>query len=188
MKITIRLLAVAKAMLCGALLIVPLQAEAMKEFELKARVLSVIGNYVVWPKPAALDPARPFIIAVIGESPMARDLKKILSEKTVQNRKVTLVFLPRFRENALNECDLLFLCSSEMENLPKILSYFKGRPTLTIADTPDFARRGVMINLLVQEGNLGLEVNLKAVRQAGLEVSASFLALPKEKTRLVEGP
>ena len=55
-----------------------------------------------------------------------------------------------------------------------------------MGDSPTFARRGVMLNLLVDSGTIGLEVNLKAVRAAGLEINPAVLSLSKNKSKIVE--
>jgi hypothetical protein len=50
------------------------------------------------------------------------------------------------------------------------------------------AARCDMLNLLARESHLGLEVNLAAAKGAGSAVSSSFLALARDRVRIVENP
>lgn len=165
------------------------QAGSMAEYEIKARTLIVIGSYVTWPRPADGAAAqRPFVVGVLGNSPFDAHLDGLVSTKTIRNRPIRVVYVRRFREAAIEGCDILFICGSEADQLPKILAYCKGKPIFTVADSPGFAQNGVMLNLSIISKALNLEINLKAVKEAGFEISSSFLSLAKDKTKIVETP
>lgn len=175
------------AALAGWLFFVPpLQGAGATEYEVKSRVLRVVGNYVSWPTADAREANRPFVLGVLGSSPFQNYLDQFVNGQVIRNRKVSVVYFTRFSEAGVGACDILFVCSSEARNLTKILAACTGKPIFTIADTPGFAERGVMLNLLVGGDTLRLEVNLKAAREAGFEISSAFLSLPKEKARTVE--
>jgi hypothetical protein len=154
-------------------------AEPVPEFVIKAKILSIIGGYIQWPATAE----RPFVLGILGTSPFSNQLEAACKGRAIQSRPVHLVYL---EDPRAAECDLVFICASETARLPKILAHYKGKPVFLMGDSPDFARRGVMLNLLVDGGTITLEVNLKATRAAGLEISAAFLALAKLKTRIID--
>jgi hypothetical protein len=60
-----------------------------------------------------------------------------------------------------------------------VLHSLKGMPILTIGETPGFAKRGCIINLIVEDNKVRFEVNLDAAKQADLTVSSRLLALAK---------
>ena len=52
-------------------------------------------------------------------------------------------------------------------------------PALTIGDTKGYAAKGVMLNILRDGDHLGFEINISALKKAGLNVAPSFLGLAK---------
>ena len=60
-----------------------------------------------------------------------------------------------------------------------IINTVKSLPILTIGETPGFARRGCIINLIVEDNKVRFEVNLDAAKLADLNISSRLLALAK---------
>lgn len=161
-------------------------AKAAEEYELKARLLQIMGSHVTWPRPVPEDPSRPFVIGVLGASPFGNYLDEACRGKVIQSRAIKVVYLDTPRNPALTDCSILFICGSETSRLPSVLGQCKGKPIFLMGDTPDFARKGVMLNILVVAGKMALEINLKAARSNGIEISPAFLSLSKGKSKLVE--
>ena len=76
-------------------------------------------------------------------------------------------------------CQVLFLSPAAVADLPRILESVNGKPILTLADSPGAARDGVSINMDLRDSKVVFEVNLKALRSAGLAVSSKLLRLAK---------
>ena len=75
-------------------------------------------------------------------------------------------------------CHLLFISDSEAESLAAILAALDDRPVLTVADMPNFARAGGIINLKTTgENKLRFEINTGTARRAGLKISSKLLNL-----------
>jgi hypothetical protein len=157
---------------------------AAEDYALKARVLRVIGGYITGPPRQASGSAQAFLIGVLGKSPFGPHLEEACRGRAVHARPIRLAY----QEDAggLLGCDLVFICASERTRLPRWLALFKGRPVFLLGDTPGFAAQGVMLTMLLEGGTLTLEANLKAARAAGFEVNASFLALSKDKLRIID--
>ncbi len=145
----------------------------MKEYEAKARCVSLLllPEYIKWPAAGQEGGLR--VLGVIGECLFKKDLNELFAPGKPASRKARLVYLTNFR--TLESCDALFICESESERLYEILRRIKGRPILTLGDTPDFAQRGVMINLALERDRIGLEVNLPVLRLSGLELNSNVL-------------
>ncbi|MDP2876812.1 MAG: YfiR family protein, partial [Holophaga sp.] len=144
-------------------------ADRMDEYRLKARCVRVFPDYVTWP--ADCGPKnRPLVIGVVGESPFGNHLNDLFSVANQQQNKPQLLYITK-NLRAIETCDVLFICETESDRLYEILRMIKGRPILTIADSPDFARRGVMINLVMDRDRISLEVNLPILRLSELQVS-----------------
>jgi hypothetical protein len=151
------------------------------EYQAKATILRAVGNYTRWPEGAATDPSKPFIIGILGSSPFGHHLEEQLRDQQVRGRRISLLTMRTLNVHEVTKCDLLFICESESERLAEILETCKNRPILTLGDTPGYGRRRVMLNITFDSQLLGLEVNLKAIRDAGLEVSSPFLKIARAK-------
>jgi len=144
----------------------------LAEYQVKARYLSTLPDYVKWPEGHGRERG-PLVIGVIGDSMFENYLNDLFAPGKPQSRNGRLVYLEN--RQGIEACDVIFICASESEWLYEILKRVKGRSILTIGDSPDFGRRGVMINLVMERDRIGLEVNLPAVRNSNLEVSSHVL-------------
>lgn len=148
------------------------QQGRMDEYQYKAKFLGFTAYYTTFPTPA--DPSRPWVIGVLGRSPFGRTLAETFtSETTIRGRSVLLRF-PQTPQEA-SSVDVLFICASEQDRVPEILEGLRGRPVLTVGDTPGFGQRGVMVNFFIDQSYVRMEVNLPAARRAGFEFSSAFL-------------
>ncbi|MBE0604367.1 MAG: YfiR family protein, partial [Deltaproteobacteria bacterium] len=102
---------VAAVLLFGAVLPRPALAEqpATKEYEVKAAFLFNFTKFVTWSDTAPAEPAKPFVIAVIGDDPFGEALT-VLEQKTAQGR--TIVVHRVHNLDSLKNCKILFISSS----------------------------------------------------------------------------
>lgn len=153
------------------------QETRLPEYQTKAKLIHNLMNYVRWPQ----EQGRPLVLGIMGVSPF----ENYLSDLSVgRGSKIRLMFFRSLK--GLEGCDAVFICDSEADRLPEVLRALQGRPILTLGDTSGFARRGVMINMRLADERIALEVNLRAARQAGLEISSAVLS--RSKVFEPEGP
>ena len=79
----------------------------------------------------------------------------------------------------LKDCDILFVGSSEAAHLEEVLRSLRGLPILTIGEMPGFAKRGGIINFMLEDNKVRFEVNVDAAKQADMNISSRLLALAK---------
>lgn len=144
--------------------------ESRPEYQTKAGLVYNLMNYVTWPGAEN----RPLVLGILGANPFGDYLNNLPSGK---GRSIRLTFFRSLK--GLEGCDAVFICESEEDRLPEILRALQGHPTLTLGDTPGFARRGVMINLVLAQERVALEVNLQSARRAGLGISSAVLSRAK---------
>jgi hypothetical protein len=149
------------------------------EYQAKATILKALGNYTRWPGGRVQNKA--FTIGILGSSPFGRHLEAQVRNQQVRGQGISLLPMHSPNPGQIQACDILFICESESDRLSEVLAHCQGRPILTIGDTPGYGHRGVMLNFTFAAHLLGLEVNLQAIKGAGLEVSSSFLTLAKAK-------
>jgi hypothetical protein len=153
------------------LLAEPLQAG---EYQVKAAFLLNFARFVEWPASHAKET---FTIGILGRDPFDSALDS-LSGKTVRGKRV-LVRRYEDPEDA-READILFISASEKRALPRILKTIRGNSILTVGDSKDFSRSGVMINLLLLQKRVGFEINLASAQRDGLQISSNLLKLAQE--------
>lgn len=147
----------------------PLHAE---EFQVKAAFLLNFARFVEWPAGALVEDT--FTIGILGRDTFGSALDS-LAGKTVRGRRVVV---RRYEDpEDAREAAILFISASEKRVLPRILKTLRGNSILTVGDTKDFGRSGVMINLLLLHKRVGFEINLAAAQRDGLQISSNLLKL-----------
>ncbi len=143
---------------------------ALPEYYAKAKILRLLLDYVEWPEGKA---DQPVVVGVLEPSPFGEHLPRLLEKVVLRGRPLRLRF---FRSLAqIPECDVLFIPEGHEDSLGTILRTLQDKPVLTIADTPGFARRGVIVNLAILDSRVRLEVNLAAMKRSGLMISPQVL-------------
>jgi len=152
-----------------------LVSKETQEYQAKVVLMEKITAYVDWPAPPASD--HPFVLGVVGRTPFGDELDTYFLAHSLKGRSVRIRYFSG-AEN-IEPCDLLFICASEKDRLAVVLAKVKGRPILTIGDTPGFAKAGVMMNLVREGTRLAFEVNIASTKASGLRMAASLLNLSK---------
>src|SRR3981081_4027904 len=152
------------------------------EYLIKAGFIYNFANLVQWPSNAFAQPDSPIVIGILGEDPFGTILDRVLQGKKFNGR----AFLVKRLKSApdLKECHIVFVSSSELTHLAEAIHLVKGMPVLTIGEIPGFARRGGIINLVLEDNKVHFEVNVEAAKEADLNISSRLLAL----ARIVQEP
>ncbi len=161
-----------------ALCIVNAYAESpsYEEYTIKAAFLYNFAKFVKWPKAADSSTDGDLTICILGSDPFGTLLDSIQG-RSLKGRRVVV---KRVQSGVtLEPCDILFVSSSEEGRLGEILSTLNGSNTLTVGETEGFAELGGMVNLVLEEGNVRMEINVDAAEQAGLKISARLLKISK---------
>ncbi|SME95312.1 YfiR family protein [Desulfovibrio gilichinskyi] len=131
--------------------------------QLRALFIKKIPKYVLWPEQAHFKESEKYTVAAIDKEELAPYFDKSESFK--------LVRWPA------DDCQVLFLDSSNPRVIAAILKQVKNKPILTIGQNPDFLRMGGIINLVESGSRMKLQVNICAARKAGLTISSKLLKL-----------
>ncbi len=148
---------------------------ASKEDKIKAAIVYKLGKFVEWPASAFKNGSAPLVVCLLGPDPIG-DVLARAKKQTVQGHRIVVV---TFGLGAVSTsgCHILYLPDGAIPELAQILDSLSTAPVLTISDTRGFARRGGMVGLVRSARRLKFEINLRAAKQAGLELSAPLLEL-----------
>jgi hypothetical protein len=188
------------------------QRSKYPEYKVKSLLLGSVARHIEWPRSAGLDdPAKPFIIAVIGGNPFGdyldRDYASPPHNRRIKQRRVEIRYIEETRE--IEPCHLLFIARVGRAKLREILRFTVGKPILTMGDTDGYTARGIHINFYREEKEIvnprtkeirtapatSMEINETALWHSGLRPRETLLVdarivnpyLPyREKARLLE--
>lgn len=150
------------------------QAQTPTEYQLKAAIIYNFPKFVEWPSLAGTDLNLPIVIGILGEDPFGQEIDGVINGKTANGRRLVIKRFSHIKE--LSRCHILFVSSSEKNNLNQIFAA-AGSGVLIVGDTARFAEAGGVINLTMIGGKVRLIINQAAAERAGLRISAKLLSL-----------
>lgn len=145
------------------------------EYQVKAVFLFHFTQFVEWPDTAFDDRSAPLVIAVLGEDPFGSFLDEVVRDETVGGRPIVVRRYERAED--VGTAHILFVSSSQTDQLTDALALFRGRSILTVGEGQGFATRGVMIRFRTVDSRVRLRINVGELRSAGLSVSSKLLRL-----------
>ena len=131
--------------------------------QLQALFIKKITKYVLGPDKRKIAAERPVTVAAIAPKKLSRFFRN--------PDKFKLVGWPD------GNFKVLFIDVDNPRVIAAVLNKIKGRPILTIGQSPDFLRMGGMINLVESGSRFKLQVNICEARKAGLTISSKLLKL-----------
>lgn len=175
----------ATALVLLGLLLLSMTARAQEsrelEYEVKAAFLLKFAMFVQWPtNTLAADPQVPLVVGILGEDPFGAKFDQAIKTATVNGRTVQL---RRARQVAeLLDCQIVFICASEVPRYAELIAAFDTRPILTVADGAGFAPQGGMIGFFKEAGKVRFEINPPAIDRVGLKASSKLLQVGRRIT------
>ena len=150
------------------------------EYLIKAGFIYNFAKLVEWPTISFAQPDSPIVIGILGEDPFGATLDKIVADKKINGRGLAVKRLKWSRDlKDLKDCNILFVSTSEKEHIESVIDAMKGLPILTIGDAPGFAKRGGVMNFVLEDNKVRFEVNVEAAKHADLTISSRLLTLAK---------
>jgi hypothetical protein len=161
-----------------------LDSSDSSEYLIKAGFIYNFAKLVEWPTTAFAQPDSPIVIGILGDDPFGATLDRIVADKKINGRSFAVKRLKWSKDlKDLKDCNILFVSSSEKEHIDSVVDTVKWMPILTIGDAPGFARRGGIINFMLEDNKVRFEVNVEAAKHAVLNISSRLLALAKITTQ-----
>ena len=184
-RLAIRQFAASAVALCVTLSLlarVVAQTNPYTPYQHKALFLFNFAKYTEWPKEAFADDKAPFVLGILGTDPFGKDID-IIKGKIVKGRKLEVRYFSTVAE--ASGCHLLFIASSETNNLAQILRALEKTSVLTIAEVEGFLQASGMINLITEQKSsgtqtVGFEINLLAAEKANLKLDTQLVKLAKQ--------
>jgi len=137
------------------------------EYKIKAGYIYNFTKFITWPA----DDSATFNLCILNDDPFGTVIDSI-ETRFAQNRPIKVFRLDEL--NTGHPCHILFIGSADISvnNLP----FMHGRyRTLTVGEINEFAAQGGMIGFVNRDDKIKLQINLDALKKAGLKISAKLL-------------
>lgn len=149
------------------------RAQSAAEYEAKAAFIYNIALFTTLPQAQAGQ----LRLCVLGRNPFDNALAG-LQGKAVGTARLMVEHAASAAE-AMKRCQILFISDSETDSLEALAEAGRDAAILTIADVRGAARKGVMLELSVQDKRIGFEFNGAVARAANITLSSKVLRLAK---------
>jgi len=168
------------AVLAVAALTLPPSASAQTpapEPDLKAAIISNMLLFVEWPNTPSMSAPGDQLVVCYQDASAVADALLRLNGKSVKGKSLKVQQVAS--RNAAG-CHAFYLAPGKAASLDGVLSDLARLPILVAADSPEYAQRGVMLNLDLAGGRVVFDIDLRSAQKAGLQVSSKALRLARQ--------
>lgn len=162
------------------------------EHQIKAAYLYNFIKFTEWPKGKPAEPNL-IIIGILGDDQFG-DLFDAIKDKSIENKTLVIKRYGKFSQyikdsengvrltqeaKQLTKCHILFVCDTEWAYTREIIEAVQGYNVLTVGETADFIELGGIITFIPADDKLTFDINLKAAKQAKIQINTRVLRLAK---------
>lgn len=147
--------------------------ESAREYRIKSAFLFHFLHYGEWPRDAYAD-GDDLIVCVAGDVHHVA-AQATLSDKRLEGRRVAVRLLDETEQS--RDCRIAYFGESYGPVREEVLHRLRDEGVLTVGETASFTNQGGMIRLYKNRNRIRFEVNLEAVRSAGIQISSRMLQL-----------
>ncbi len=130
-------------------------------------------KYVEWPENRNKGE---FIICVVGDSPIMKELQVLANTKKIKGRTIVLKRCDTMDET--NNAHLVFIPASKSGIIKSMKEQTKGKPLLIVGEREGLARKGAGISFVtLEDDDLKFDINKKEIEMRQLKISNSLVSL-----------
>lgn len=154
------------------LLTASLQGQSL-DYRYQAVFIHNFCKHTHWPSDVQF---QELTIAVLGNNKVAGQMETFFTGKTAYSKKIVVKHFASVDE--LVYTPVLFVPTSNKNNLSQILLKVGQKPTLIITEKEGWGGLGSLINFVVtEEGKYRFELNQQALKKHNLKVTSELVAL-----------
>ena len=151
--------------------------EPTREARVEAAFIYNFTQFVEWPTDALGEKGAPFIIAVLGDDPLAGALEEAMAGKTVQGRPIAIGHFAS--PDQIRHCHVLFVPAAQDGASAPILAKLGRMPLLTIGEGSTFMAAGGAMRLFLEDGRMKFELAPNVLDASRLKASAKLMKLAR---------
>ena len=146
---------------------------------LQAEMLERVTRFVDWPAESESSPT--FVIAVLGDDDVARELRNLARTRNFRGKKTEIRTVGSVREAVGSH--VLWVASRDAKAIGRLVAEADLRGVLTAGNGEGLAAEGLVLDFFRSGDRVRIEVNERMARRQSLRLAAKLLGLAK----LVEG-
>ena len=146
-----------------------------QETDYKAYTLFIYNfmKYIEWPE---AQNKGDFIIAVLGDSPVSKELQTLAAGKKLKGRNIVLKKCNTLEECA--GCHLLYISSSKSSVIKTLKDQIKDKPILLVGEREGLAKKGAGLSFVtLDDDELKFDINKKEIELHQLKIAGSLINL-----------
>jgi hypothetical protein len=155
----------------------PVRAQTINEARVKAKLSLTLARYTQWPAKSFSAATDALALCALQRSDTVASAFAELEGQTVDGHPIRVLSELPAAGPALH---VLYLQDAVERASPSLIASLAPAPVLTISDSDGFAARGGMVELVNVNDSIRLEINLRAMRTAQLELSSRVLQLARK--------
>lgn len=129
-------------------------------------------KYIEWPP----DQTGDFVIGVVGDCPIKKDLQLLAETKKIRGRKIAITVI-NVPDDAL-ACNMVFIPSQKSAQLKPIAEKIKGKPILVVAEREGLAKKGAAISFAINDDDsLQFDFNKSVLESQTLKIANILMRL-----------
>ena len=151
-------------------------ADQKMVWAVQAELIERFTRFTDWPANSWVADANvPFTVGVLGDHGILGALKDIAREERIKGKRIEVRQLSGISD--MSGCQAVFVAKSYSDQLEDVIRKASAEAVLTVADTPGFGKRGVMINFNIEGEFVRFEINRKAAEASGFRFADQLLRL-----------
>lgn len=146
-----------------------------QETDYKAYTLFIYNfmKYIEWPEAQSKGD---FVIAVLGDSPINKELQTLAASKKLKGRNIVLKKCNTIEETS--GCHLLYLSDSKSSVVKTLKDQIKDKPVLVVGEREGLAKKGAGLSFVtLEDDGLKFDINKKEIEQHQLKIASSLISL-----------
>jgi uncharacterized protein DUF4154 len=148
------------------------QTKTYSESQIKVALVYKLLHFIEWP------PSQDLTLCVFGANDEDTSSFRSMPQTTEFGNSLNVTFLQKNGDSLTgHKCQLVFFSGNTNADIRKILTDLTDTHSLTIGEAHQFIKQGGMINFVRKDATLTFEINIKALKQAGLNISSQVLRI-----------
>ncbi len=146
-----------------------------QETNYKAYTLFIYNfmKYVEWPEAQSKGD---FVIGVLGDSPINKELQALVASKKLKGR--TIVLKKCNTPEEATSCHLLYVADSKSSAVKQLKELTKDKPVLIVGEREGLAKKGASMSFVtLEDDELKFDINKKEIEQHQLKIASSLVNL-----------
>lgn len=143
-----------------------------QERDVKVAIIYKLLRFVEWPE-AKLMEGEPLKLCLWPGEPYTQTFKEIEGSRVASH----VLLIEQLNDTSADSCHALFSSMEDRRTVNQWRAMSDGHPILTISDVENFAAQAGMVHLMMRDQRVVFSVNVKAMENARLRMSALVLNL-----------